>query len=95
MKAQRQLKNKLHALSEELHLCEQAHKIEHDPLETEPDGNEVDGELLRLIERWKSASRQAAEELFGSAKDKINRYVVLSESRAHNSNHGGVGNDSL
>ncbi|KFZ14445.1 hypothetical protein V502_06043 [Pseudogymnoascus sp. VKM F-4520 (FW-2644)] len=73
VKAQRQLKNKLHSLKEELHLCEQAHKIEHDPLETGPDGKEVDGELLRLTERWKSASRQAAEELFGSAKDKINR----------------------
>lgn len=77
MKAQRQLKNRLHYLTEELHLCEQAHKIEHDPLEAGSDGEEVDGELVRLTERWKSASRQAAEELFGSAKDKINRYVIL------------------
>ncbi|KFY41173.1 hypothetical protein V494_03181 [Pseudogymnoascus sp. VKM F-4513 (FW-928)] len=73
VKAQRQLKNKLHCLTGELHVCEQAHKIEHDQLESGPDGREVDGELLRLTERWKSASRQAAEELFGSAKDKINR----------------------
>ncbi|KFX94284.1 hypothetical protein V490_04419 [Pseudogymnoascus sp. VKM F-3557] len=73
VKAQRQLKNRLHYLTEELHLCEQAHKIEHDPLEPGSGGEEVDGELLRLTERWKSASRQAAEELFGSAKDKINR----------------------
>ncbi|KAL5346264.1 hypothetical protein ACLOAV_008532 [Pseudogymnoascus australis] len=73
VKTQRQLKNKLHSLSEELHLCEQAHKIEHAPSEAGSDGGEVGGELLRLTERWKSASRQAAEELFGSAKDKINR----------------------
>ncbi|OBT65520.1 hypothetical protein VE03_04955 [Pseudogymnoascus sp. 23342-1-I1] len=73
VKAQRQLKNKLHSLSEELHLCEQARKIEHAPLEAGSGGGEVDGELLRLTERWKAASRQAAEELFGSAKDKINR----------------------
>ncbi|OBT89711.1 hypothetical protein VE02_01320 [Pseudogymnoascus sp. 03VT05] len=73
VKVQRQLKNKLHSLTEELHLCEQAHKIEHGPSEAGSSGGEVDGELLRLTERWKAASRQAAEELFGSAKDKINR----------------------
>ncbi|ELR06556.1 hypothetical protein VC83_07496 [Pseudogymnoascus destructans] len=73
VKAQRQLKNKLHVLTEELHLCEQAYKIEHGPSEAGSSGGEVDSELLRLTERWKSASRQAAEELFGSAKDKINR----------------------
>ena len=95
VKAQRQLKNKLHSLKEELHLCEQAHKIEHDPLETGPDGSEVGGELLRLTERWKSASRQAADELFGTAKDKINRYVMEFKYQAHNSNRDGVGNDSL
>lgn len=78
VKAQRQLKNKLHSLSEELHLCEQAYKIEHAPSEAGSDDKEVGGELLRLTERWKSASRQAAEELFGNAKDKINRYVMDS-----------------
>ncbi|KFY75091.1 hypothetical protein V499_04901 [Pseudogymnoascus sp. VKM F-103] len=73
VKAQRQLKNKLHSLAEELHLCEQAHKIERGSPDAGSGSGEVDGELLRLIERWKSASRQAADELFGSAKDKINR----------------------
>jgi Swi5-dependent recombination DNA repair protein 1 len=87
VKAQRQLKNKLHSLTEELHLCEQAHKIERHPSEASSDGGEVDGELLRLTERWKAASRQAAEELFGSAKDKINRYVMESKSQAHNSGY--------
>ena len=74
--AQRQLKHKLHCLTEELRLMEQAHKIENSPLDTRHKDGEVDGELLDLTEAWKAASRQAAEELFGSAKDRINRYAV-------------------
>ena len=81
MNAQNQLKKKLHCLTEELCLTEQAHKIENDPLEIRSDGGVVDGELLRLTETWKAASRQAAEELFGSAKDKINRYAMQSKCR--------------
>lgn len=80
LKTQRQLKNKLHSLAEELHLFEQAYKIEHDRPKPGSEGGEVDSELLRLTEGWKLASRQAAEELFGSAKDKINRYETQSRN---------------
>lgn len=81
--AQQKLKNKLHCLTEELSLAEQAHKIEHDLSETGSDGNEMNGDLLHLTEKWKSASRQAAEELFGGAKDRINRYAMQSKYQAH------------
>lgn len=36
----------------------------------------IDGELLELIEKWKQASRLAAEELFGGVRDRVNRYVI-------------------
>jgi Swi5-dependent recombination DNA repair protein 1 len=35
----------------------------------------VDGELVELINKWKSASRQASEEMFGTVRDRVNRYA--------------------
>lgn len=75
LKAQRQLENRLRKLIEELDVAEQARKIENDSLKNKYRGEEVDGELRDLAQRWKTASRQAAEELFGGVKDRINRYV--------------------
>jgi len=39
---------------------------------------EIDGELLDLIEKWRAASQQAAEELFGKVRDRVNKWVISS-----------------
>ena len=59
-------------MREELEAAEQARKIESESRKNDPDG-EFDGELVELIAKWKSASRQAAEELFGNVRDRVNR----------------------
>lgn len=61
-------------MKEELEAAEQARKIERDSWERDPKG-EVDGELVVLIGKWRGASRQAAEELFGMVRDRVNRLV--------------------
>jgi hypothetical protein len=74
IKSQRQLEKQLRDLKEELDTAEQARKIEVDSQKKNPSG-EVDGELLELIKKWRGASREAAEELFTSVRDKVNRYA--------------------
>ena len=59
-------------VKEELDTAEQARKIEAESAKKDPDG-EIDGELVELIAKWKAASRQAAEELFGKVRDRVNR----------------------
>lgn len=59
-------------LKEDLETAEQARKIERDSFKRDP-GGEIDGELVELMEKWKGASRQAAEELFGKVRDRVNR----------------------
>ena len=59
-------------MKEELDAAEQARKIETESRKKDPEG-EIDGELVELIEKWKGASRQAAEELFGKVRDRVNR----------------------
>lgn len=76
LRAQRDLEQQLRDLKEELEIAEQARKIERESLKRDPSG-EVDGELVELIEKWRSASRQAAEELFGKVRDRVNRFVPL------------------
>jgi hypothetical protein len=75
IRAQRELEKQLRLLKEELDTAEQARKIEAESAKKDPDG-EIDGELLELIEKWKAAGRQAAEELFGKVRDRVNRWVV-------------------
>jgi Swi5-dependent recombination DNA repair protein 1 len=72
LRAQRELEKQLREVKEELEAAEQAKKIETDSRKKDPDG-EVDGELVELIGKWTAASRQAAEELFGQVRDKVNR----------------------
>lgn len=72
LRTQRDLERQLQELKEELETAEQASKIERDSFKRDPSG-EIDGELVDLIKKWKEASRQAAEELFGKVKDRINR----------------------
>lgn len=62
-------------MKEELETAEQARKIERESRKRDPDG-EMDGELVELIEKWRGASRLAAEELFGKVRDRVNRYVI-------------------
>lgn len=59
-------------MKEELDAAEQARKIETESRKKDPEG-EIDGELVELIEKWKGASRQAAEELFGKVRDRVNK----------------------
>jgi hypothetical protein len=75
LRAQRELEKKLREVKGELDTAEQARKIEAESAKKDPDV-EIDGELLQLIEKWKAASRQAAEELFGKVRDRVNRWVV-------------------
>jgi Swi5-dependent recombination DNA repair protein 1 len=72
LRAQRELEKQLREMKEELDTAEQAKKIEAESAKKDPDG-EIDGELVELIEKWKAASRQAAEELFGKVRDRVNR----------------------
>jgi Swi5-dependent recombination DNA repair protein 1 len=62
----------LREVKEELDAAEQARKIETESRKKDPEG-EIDGELVELIEKWKGASRQAAEELFGKVRDRVNK----------------------
>jgi len=55
-------------------MAEQARKIERES-KKKGDGEVVDAELIELAGKWKMASRQAAEELFGKVRDRVNRYV--------------------
>jgi hypothetical protein len=74
LRAQRELEKQLRDLKEELDTAEQARKIESESAKRNPEG-EIDGELVELIGKWKAASRQAAEELFGKVRDRVNRLV--------------------
>ncbi|PQE03268.1 dna repair dds20 mei5 protein [Rutstroemia sp. NJR-2017a BBW] len=68
VKMQRDLERQLKEVKQELEVVEQARKIERDSGE-----GEIDGELVRLCEKWREASRGAAEELFGKVRDRVNR----------------------
>jgi len=70
LKTQRELERQLREVKEELEGAEQARKIERESGE-----GEIDGELVELIEKWRGASRLAAEELFGKVRDRVNRFV--------------------
>ncbi|CZT12108.1 uncharacterized protein RAG0_16060 [Rhynchosporium agropyri] len=72
LRAQRELEKQLRDVKEELDTAEQARKIEKDSYGKDPDG-EIDGELRDLCEKWRGASRLAAEELFGKVRDRVNR----------------------
>ncbi|KAF4632481.1 hypothetical protein G7Y89_g5643 [Cudoniella acicularis] len=74
LRAQRELERTLKGVREELDVAEQARKIEGESRRKRGDGSgEIDGELVVLIEKWKGASRLAAEEMFGKVRDRVNR----------------------
>lgn len=75
LREQRELEKELKGVIEELDTAEQARKIEAESEKKNPDG-EIDEELIELIEKWKGASRLAAEELFGKVRDRVNRYAL-------------------
>lgn len=70
LRTQRELEKELRQLKEELDTAEQAHKIEAGK---RGDDGEIDAELRVLVTKWKSASRMAAEEMFGRVRDRVNR----------------------
>jgi Swi5-dependent recombination DNA repair protein 1 len=71
LRTQRELEKQLREVRENLETAEQARKIEMESRKT----GEIDGDLIALIEKWRAASRQAAEELFGKVRDRVNRFV--------------------
>ncbi|QSZ29506.1 hypothetical protein DSL72_004020 [Monilinia vaccinii-corymbosi] len=74
IKEQRELEKQLKEAKEELDMAEQAKKIERDSKAKDKDGSgEIDAELVELCEKWRGASRLAAEELFGRVRDRVNR----------------------
>lgn len=72
LKTQRELEATLRELKEELHVIQQARKFEKDSFTDDCEG-EIDGELKALAIKWRTASRTAADELFGVVKDRVNR----------------------
>jgi hypothetical protein len=72
LRQQRELEKQLRELKEELDTAQQAKKIEDSSRKKIPDGD-IDAELVELTTKWKAASRQAAEELFGQVRDRVNR----------------------
>ncbi|KAB8304774.1 hypothetical protein EYC80_004123 [Monilinia laxa] len=73
LKEQRELERQLKEVKEELDMAQQAKKIERDSKAKDKDGRgEIDGELLQLCEKWKGASRLAAEVLFEKLQDRVN-----------------------
>jgi hypothetical protein len=81
IKTQRQLEKELRELKEELDTAEQARRIELDSQKNLR--GVVDGELSQLILKWRTASRQAAEELFTGVRDRVNRYAGIRHSNVH------------
>ena len=75
IKTQLQLERQLRTLKGEMDIAEQAQKIELDS-ESRAPGGAIDGELTQLIQKWRAASRQAAEELFTDVRDRVNRYTM-------------------
>lgn len=73
LRAQRALEKQLSDARQELETAKQAQKIETGSKLKSPE-DQIDPELVELIRKWKTASRQAAEELFGLARDRVNRY---------------------
>lgn len=73
IRSQRQLEQQLRELKDQLDEARQARKIESDSKKKDPNG-EVDWELKALKQKWKVASRLAAEELFTGVRDRVNRY---------------------
>ncbi len=64
LKTQRALETRLRTLNNEIDTISQALKIE---------SSDTDVELRNLTDKWKTASREAAEELFGGVRDRVNR----------------------
>ncbi|PBP25908.1 DNA repair protein Dds20/Mei5 [Diplocarpon rosae] len=91
LRAQRDLEKELREVKEELDTAEQARKIEAESEKKDP-GGDIDGELVELIEKWKEASRLAAEELFGKVRDRVNRmggpraWKEMQKKQAENQN---------
>ncbi|RDW87722.1 hypothetical protein BP5796_03416 [Coleophoma crateriformis] len=80
LKQQKELEKELRELKEELDRAEQARKIECESRKYEnvlEDGPQkdfvIDAELRNLVVKWRNASRSAAEEMFGGARDRVNR----------------------
>jgi hypothetical protein len=78
LKIQREKERLLKEIKDDMDAAEQAWKIEQTSLKwnkahQRSDDCELDEELVELCEKWKGASRLAAEELFGKVRERVNR----------------------
>ncbi|KAL2184092.1 hypothetical protein L209DRAFT_781721 [Thermothelomyces heterothallicus CBS 203.75] len=69
--AQADLANLLRSTQSRLDLARQARHIEEASATKSGPGEPVDAELRAMTARWKSTSRQAAEELFGLIRERV------------------------
>jgi hypothetical protein len=72
-KLQRDLELLLKTLRGELNTVQQAARIEQSQQKNGGEEGNVDDNLVVLERRWKVASRQAAQAIYGGMNDKINR----------------------
>ncbi len=72
----RELGSTAKQLRHDKELVEQAEGIRRESEKKRP-GEEVDIELKELIEKWKGASRLAADEVFGFVKERVSGYGSL------------------
>ncbi|KAK4241576.1 hypothetical protein C8A03DRAFT_41059 [Achaetomium macrosporum] len=68
--SQREMQSRLRETQKRLDLVRQARRIEQASFAKRP-GEPVDAELRELVEKWKRASRLAAEDLFGLIKERV------------------------
>ena len=68
LKSQRALERSITTLRNEMDTLKQAQKIET---------SGSDDELRVLMERWRKASREVAEELYKDVRERVNRYVLV------------------
>lgn len=62
-------------LERKVDMVRQARRIE-EASEKERPGKPVDQELRELVEKWKAASRTAAEEVFVVVRERVAKYVL-------------------
>ena len=66
----KEAESKMREVEREMDVVEQARRIEAQSRAGRP-GEEVDAELKELVEKWRSASRQAAEEVLDLVRDRV------------------------
>jgi Swi5-dependent recombination DNA repair protein 1 len=72
----KELEGQVKQVRQQLELARQAQRIQASSLKLCP-GEDIDNELKDLIQKWRGASRLAAEELFDLIKARVDRYEAF------------------